>query len=75
MMRKPMTKKELQAFMKAKLAKTKVMDSATTSVAASGPSSKNFTSGGRRAEPTQRKDLMGPTRRPPKPVNATPSAY
>jgi len=43
MHRKPMTKKELQAFMKAKLAKTKVTDSVITGTAASGPTTKNFT--------------------------------
>lgn len=45
---------------------------------ASGPGTKNFTTGGRRVDPTQRKDLVGPHRRPPvakKPVNATPSTY
>ena len=57
MSRKPMTKKELQAFMKAKLAKTKVTSSATTGSSASGPATKNFAQGNRRAEPTQRKDL------------------
>lgn len=31
-----MTKKELQAFMKAKLAKTKINDSVTTGAAATG---------------------------------------
>ena len=43
MQRKPMTKKELQAFMKAKLAKTKVTDSVVTGAAASGPNTKNYT--------------------------------
>ena len=78
MMRKPMTKKELQAFMKAKLAKTKITDKATTGASASGPAVKNFAQGSRRTEPTQRKDLVGPHRRAPvnkKPANATPSTY
>ena len=42
MHRKPMTKKELQAFMKAKLAKTKVTDQVTTQASATGPGVKNF---------------------------------
>lgn len=75
-MRRPMNKKELQAFMKAKLAKTKVTDQVTTQASASGPTTKKFQTGGqRRAEPTQRKDLIGPARRPPKKPVATPSTY
>ena len=73
MMTKPMSKKELQAFMKAKLAKTKVMDSAKTSTSASGPAVKNFTNGGRRVEPTRRDDLKG--QKSKKPLPATPSTY
>ena len=42
MQRKPMTKKELQAFMKAKLAKTKVTDQVTTQASATGPGVRNF---------------------------------
>jgi hypothetical protein len=37
-----MTKKEMQAFMKAKLAKTKIQDSAVSGVAAVGPTAKHF---------------------------------
>ena len=77
-MRRPMNKKELQAFMKAKLAKTKVTDQVTTQASASGPVSKKFQIGGtRRGEPTQRKDLIGPQRKPPAPKKptATPSTY
>ena len=48
MLRKPMTKKELQAFMKAKLAKTKVTDSVITGASASGPQAKNFSNAPRR---------------------------
>lgn len=69
-----MTKKELQEFMKAKLAKTKVMDSAKTSTSASGPAVKNFTNGGRRVEPTRRDDLKGP-KKAKKSVPVTPSTY
>ena len=55
MNRKPMTKKELQAFMKAKLAKTKVTDSVVTGAAASGPQAKNFSNvPGTRRDPTKR---------------------
>ena len=77
MPRKPMSKKELQAFMKAKLAKTKVTDQVITQASATGPGAKNFAMGGRRAEPTQRKDLTGPSRKPPAPKkpNATPTTY
>ena len=72
-----MTKKELQAFMKAKLAKTKVNDSVTTGAAASGQQSKNFSNANRR-DPTKRQDFMGPSRKPPvskKAPNATPSSW
>ena len=55
MNRKPMTKKELQAFMKAKLAKTKVTDTVVTGAAASGPQTKNFSNvPGNRRDPTKR---------------------
>ena len=47
MSRKPMTKKELQAFMKAKLAKTKVTDQVTTQASATGPSVRNFANANR----------------------------
>ena len=79
-MRKPMTKKELQAFMKAKLAKTKVNDQVTTQQASTGPTAKNFTMKVRQSEPTQRKDFQGAgAKKPPAPkrppANATPSTY
>lgn len=79
MNRKPMTKKELQAFMKAKLAKTKVTDSVVTGAAASGQQAKNFSNANRR-DPTKRQDLVGPSRKPPvaaarKGPMATPSTY
>lgn len=65
--------------MKAKLAKTRVSDSVITGVAASGPSTKNFTMQGRH-EVTQRKDLIGQNRKPPQVKRAqnptsTPSTY
>lgn len=71
-----MSKKELQAFMKAKLAKTKVTDSVTTGTSATGPAQRHFGAGARRDGPTQRKDFMSGMRKPPiaKKPGATPSS-
>ena len=57
-----MSKKELQAFMKAKLAKTKITDSVTTGSSASGPGTKHFTAPSNRnsqaGKPLRNTDLL-----------------
>ena len=46
-----MSKKEMQAFMKAKLAKTKIQDSAVSQASATGPQLKNFNKPPKKEEP------------------------
>ena len=65
-----MNKAQLAAFMKAKLAKTKVSGSAKTGASASGPTAKNFTAPKTDKEPTRGKDFLTNINRKAKPAQA-----
>ena len=67
MPRGKMSKAQLAAFMKAKLAKTKVSSAATTGASASGQNSKNFTAPKGNKEPTRGKDFLTNINRKVKP--------